>query len=269
MIKKGKTLCRYSHTRNQEKPTNNAFKYIPLEVWYIIFRFYLPDYEKYRLLFVCKKFNALIKRIRILPEKFSSKFRQKKYYFVVLNGIYYFGEADSFSIMNIAERKLNSSIRPIYHPKWRFDEKKFFMFSTTIKAEREKFFENYCIPIHYIQLENTISFPRAVGNIIQQNFNYENNRNIRWIHQKRGSTIINFIDSNFEIKNVYFYNKDLDPCEYIEIGRKISKLSRLIANSFATNFVLKCYTNFCIVDVLLAPHDRNQFCSLQKKYKKC
>ena len=246
---------------------NSIFKYIPIELWYIIFRFYLPDIERYRLLFVCKKFNALIKRLELLPENVTSRFRRKKYYFIVLYGIYYYGQTTSFVIMNFAERKRNVSIPPIYHPKWRFDEKKLFMFTTTNCDEIELFFKKYCMPIHKIQLENRIAYPQAVCNIIKGNFDYERNHDIKWIH-KNDSPIINLKNSYFKINKLYFYNRELEPNDYIEIYNKHKSLSRLIANSFGTNFVLKCYNNYCIVDVLLSQKDRADFIELKKLYKK-
>ena len=265
-MKRSKTLHlnTYPNLRSQKRATYNTFKYIPLEIWYIIFRFYLLDYERYRFLFVCKSFNALIKRLELLPEHISSKFRRKKYYFIVLNGVYYYGQATSFVIMNFAERRTDKSIRPVYHPRWRFDEKKFFMYATTLTHEIELFFKKYCMPIHYVQLENKIAYPQTVRNIIKQNFDYVSNRKIRWIHQ-RDSPIINLKHSNFDIKHVYFYNSELQPSDYIEIYNKHKSLTRLIANSFGTNFVLKCYNNFCIVDVLLSSKDRSLFIQLKNK----
>ena len=204
----------------------------------------------------------MIKRLELLPENIPSKFRRKKYYLVALHGIYYYGQATSFVIMNFAERKRNITIRPIYHPKWSFDEKKLFMYSTKESYEMDRFFQRYCMPIHYIQLENRIAYPRTVRNFIRWNFDYVANRNIRWIHQK-DSPLINLKNSNFQIRNVYFYNKELEPVDYIEIYNKHKNLSRLIANSYGTNFVLKCYSNFCIVDVLLSSKDRSLFIQLK------
>lgn len=229
--------------------------HFPLEIWYRIFRYYLPDYEKYKILFICKNFNALIKSLELLPFKFPSKFIRLRYYFIVTRGIYYYGDSENFLIMNLAQRKFDSSIRPIFIARWVFDEMKYFMFTTTFVNEIYHFFQNYCMPIHYVQLENELCFQREIGIIIGRNFDYGNKQKIQWVLNK--TYLTNLQNSNFEIKKIFFYNNVLDPNLYIDIYHRIRSISKVSANSFATIFVLKCFLNICIVDVILTHTERN------------
>ena len=234
--------------RNQKRLKNNMN--LPLEIWYIIFRFYLPDFEKYRLLFVCKKFNALIKSIESLPSKFKSKFRRKKYYLIVSNRTYFYGESSNFVLV-----KNTSVYKPVYHLRKNFDKNLQFMFTSTKKQEICQFFKTYCMPIHYVQLENTLSYPAEVGTILHDNFCFDNNRKIQWTHDN-GSTMINVKNLNFEIKKLFYFNKEISPIEYLEHSRRMSKLPRLSVKSFANIYVLKCFSNMAIIDLILSHREK-------------
>ena len=58
------------------------------EIWYRILRYYLPDYELYKLLFTCKFLNYVVKKLEKLPEKSVGKFKRKTYFLMIKYGRY-------------------------------------------------------------------------------------------------------------------------------------------------------------------------------------
>ena len=133
-----------------------------------------------------------------------------------------------------------------------------FMFSSNRKLEILDFLKKYCMPIHCIVLESCLSFPTEVGKILAANFRFKipstydimENR-IIWkldqdspFHKLRGTF--------FNIRQIIFYNKQIDCTEYFEIYGRIHSLSRQLASSLAVMYVLKCYLNITIIDVIYA-----------------
>ena len=230
---------------------------IPDDLWLKIFMHYLPEYQYYCLLFVCKKFYQIVRHLEKLTVKSQRRFKRKKYYFLIRYGFYYYGDSNYFSKVNQVESQLLPN-------GWRvncatkFQTAAKFVFTSTRKDEILLFFQKYCMPIHCIVLENVQTYPNELGEIISKCFRYKipstlnvmENRIIWRLEQD--SPIRNLRPTFFYITKIYFYNCEISCAEYLEIHERINSLSRLLASSHTMMYVLKCFKNICIVDVIFS-----------------
>ena len=230
--------------------------FLPLEIWYIIFRYYLPNYERYKLLFVCKIFYALIKRLEKLPTTYPLRFIRNKYYFIISCQYYHFTDARNF-----VKKKDENFVIPFIAPYTRKKPNNF-LFSTSKKANILKLFKKYKFPTHYVQLHDVLSFPSEIGTILIESFrNATNLTPITWIltpnspikRRRKANVLKNEIH---QIDKIFFYNRELSPKEFSVISDKILNMSTAFANSYATHYVLKLFTNICIIDTLI-PKEQN------------
>ena len=229
---------------------------LPNEIWSRIFKHYLPYYELYRLLFVSKSFYKLV----VLFESFSDNSpkhfnRRKKFYFFIKYNMYFFLDSSNFAKSDYVHSRLsNNGWHVRMEQDLQTDAK--FMFSCTRKSEILNFFKKYCMPIHCIVLENNQTFPTEVGTILATNFRFKipstydimENR-IIW-KLEHDSPLYKIRGTFFNIRQIIFYNKQIDCTEYFEIYDRINSLSRQLASSLAVMYVLKCYLNITIIDVI-------------------
>lgn len=231
---------------------NRPIPLIPRELWYKIFLNYLPDYYYYRLLFVCKNFYLLAKKLEV-----QRKLKRKKFYFLIRYGFYYYGDSSYFSKVNhVNSQLLNNGWRVNMATKFQTNAK--FLYTSTRKDEILKFFQVYTMPIHVIVLENAQTFPSEIGEIFSRNFRFKipstldvmENRIIWKIEMD--SPIINLRGTFFYITKLFFYDFEISSLEYTETIKRIHSLSRLLASSYTMMYVLKCFKNICIVDAIFS-----------------
>ena len=251
---------RISHSPTNRKSLHQSnlktcmFVFIPIELWYIIFRFYLPNYERFKLLFVCKSFYALLKRLDRLPLTYPLRFIISKYYFLISQQYYHFTDSRNFFI-----KKDENIVIPHVAPYTR-QKPQHFLFSTSKKQDIVKLFEKYEFPIHYIQFHDVISFPPEIGNILLKNFRYtSNNPPIVWVlshnspikrTRKSKPIAYKYSEEKHQIDKIFFYHQDLLPKEYTEISDKILNMPKHVANSYATHYAIRSFRNVCIIDVM-------------------
>lgn len=228
--------------------------YLPLRYWFYIIKNYLPNHERYRFLFVNYDFYCFIKKLEKLPKTDSSKFSRKKFYFVCKNDFYFFGDSIQFSIGNTVKNQfqINNNILIL---KYLFKPEAKFIFGTANKQEIIKFFRNYSMPIHHLELCDTLTFPKEIGYILRDFYRFSPTLQILWILGK-DSPLKYLRNQSYIIKKIFFYPKEIKPDVYAEIYDRIYSLCKLLARSYATFFVLKCYDNLCIVDIIQSNTER-------------
>ena len=196
---------------------------LPNEIWFRIFKNYLPYYEIYRLLFVSRSFYKLVTLFESFTNNSPNHFsRRKKFYFFIKYNMYFFLDSSHFAKSDYVHSRLS-------HDGWHVRMKQDlqtdakFMFSSNRKLEILDFLKKYCMPIHCIVLESCLSFPTEVGKILAANFRFKipstydimENR-IIWkldqdspFHKLRGTF--------FNIKQIIYYNIQITCTEYSEI----------------------------------------------------
>ena len=230
------------------------FVFIPLELWYIIFRFYIPNYERFKLLFVCKAFYLLIKRLETLYFSYPLRFIRNKYYFLISQQYYHFTDARNFFI-----KKDENIVIPHVTPYTR-QKPNYFLFSSSKKHDIVKLFEKYEFPIHYVQLHDVLSFPPEIGNVLLKSFRYKSeNLRMLWIlthnspikrKRKTKPLVLRYSHEKHQINKLFFYQQELSPKEFNDISNKMLNMPTQIANSYTTHYVLKSFKNICIIDTL-------------------
>lgn len=210
-------------------------------------RYYLPDYELYKLLFTCKFLNYVVKKLEKLPEKSVGKFKRKTYFLMIKYGRYFY--AEKRYIARLLLHRMPVNIRQKTPP---------FLFVTTYKEEMLQFFKLYRMPIHLVILESSLTYPAEIATILKDNFRFKipNKFNvvenkISWI-METDSPVRKLQNGSYDIRKIFFYNKEIGYTEYFETYDRINSLTKLLASSYTMMYVLKCFKNMCIVDVIFS-----------------
>ena len=219
------------------------------EIWYKIIRYYLPDYELYKLLFTCKFFCYIVKNLEKLAEDSPGKFKRKTYFFMIKYGRYFYAEKRYIVKLLLHQRYININAKQKKPP---------FLFVTTYKEEMLQFFKVYCMPIHLVILESSLTYPSEITTILKENFRFKipnkydviENR-ISWI-METDSPIRKLQNGSYDIRKIFFYDKEIGYTEYFETYDRINSLTKLLASSYTMMYVLKCFKNMCIVDVIFS-----------------
>lgn len=226
---------------------------LPSKYWFYIISNYVPDYERYRFLFVNYEFYCFIKNLEILPKTNFKKFTRQKFYFAIVNDLYFFGDSPRLNTTYLKrELKITENIILLKYLKPAAK----FLFTTTKKEEILQFFKKYSLPIHHIELCDTMTFPKEIGFILQLSYRFSEKTEILW-NLRNNSPLKNLRTHVYIIKKIFFYNYDeLNPKQYQEIYSRMHSMPKNLANSYASVFVLKCFKNMCIVDIIMTLKER-------------
>ena len=69
---------------------------------------------------------------------------------------------------------------------------------------------------------------------------------------EKDSPVRKLQNGSYDIRKIFFYNKEIGYTEYFEAYDRINSLTKLLASSYTIMYVLKCFKNMCIVDVIFS-----------------